>query len=88
MRDKLGRRDPVQLFPEERKQTPKQVGARDVDDAASGVWKEIGAATGIGARRLLPVPATTTTKVRFRMVEASACPALTEVGLYVQPRFK
>ncbi len=62
--------------------------AVDAWDAASGVWKEIGAATGIGARRLLPVPATTTTKVRFRMVEAAACPALTEVGLYVQPRFE
>ena len=62
--------------------------AVDAWDVAVGGWKEIASATGIGARRFFPLPATTTTTMRIRIVEAAACPALTEVGLYAQPRFE
>jgi len=62
--------------------------AVDAWDAQAGGWKEIAVATSIGAQRLVPVPATTTAKVRIRIVDAAACPALAEVGLYAQPRFE
>lgn len=62
--------------------------AVDAWDVQTGGWRAIATATGIGVRRFLPVPSTTTAKVRIRIVEAAACPALSEIGLYRQPRFE
>lgn len=56
--------------------------AVDAWEAGSEVWLEIGAATGIGARRLLAVAPTTATKVRIRIIEGAASPALSEIGLF------
>ena len=48
-------------------------------------WKQFAAATSIGNQRLLRTPSTTTTKVRLRVTEAAACPAISEVGLFRTP---
>ena len=45
-------------------------------------WVEFAAATSIGSCRLLRTQPITTTKVRLRILEASAAPALAEFGLF------
>ena len=55
-------------------------------DAWDGqAWKELGAATSIGNQRLLRTPPVTTSKVRLRILKAAACPAISEVGLFLEP---
>ncbi len=49
---------------------------------SGGGWVEFAKSTSIGNCRLLRVPAVTTSKVRLRIVNASACPAITEFGLF------
>jgi alpha-L-fucosidase len=61
-----------------------------VDEAAidawvNGTWKEIAKAQSIGACRLWRVPETKTDKVRIRVTKATACPALSEFGLFLEP---
>ena len=59
-----------------------------VDASIDGDWREIGAATTIGYKRLLRVPKTTTSKVRIRITDALACPTVNHVGLYRVPVLK
>lgn len=54
--------------------------AIDVDD--SGTWREWCCEAAIGARRLIRGEKTTTRRVRFRVVEAPVCPAISEIGVY------
>jgi len=49
-------------------------------------WHEFAAATSIGNQRLLRTPALTTAKVRLRVTQAAACPAISEVGLFLSPQ--
>jgi hypothetical protein len=56
-----------------------------VDVWEGGQWREIAAVTGIGARRLIRLEPTTTERVRVRVVESPVCPALSELGLYLEP---
>lgn len=55
-----------------------------VDREDNGHWVEIAAAESIGAQRLLPTEVTTTQRIRLR-VSGAACPALSEVGLFLRP---
>jgi alpha-L-fucosidase len=59
-----------------------------LDTWQSGTWQPLEAACGtsIGARRLLRTPVTTTTAVRLRITQSSACPALSEFGLWWEER--
>lgn len=57
-----------------------------IDVWQSGKWYEIGRGCGIGARRLWRGPATVTDKIRFRVINASACPAITEFGVFLEPK--
>ncbi|MCS7091033.1 MAG: alpha-L-fucosidase [Verrucomicrobiota bacterium] len=51
-----------------------------------GVWVEFARATSIGNRRLIRLSqAVEAERVRLRVVQASASPALTEFGLYLEP---
>lgn len=45
-------------------------------------WVEIGAGSTVGYRRILPVKATTTQRVRLRITAARACPAIAGFGLH------
>jgi len=48
-------------------------------------WVEFATGTSIGNRRLIRGNSFTTTKVRLRITKAVACPALSELALYLEP---
>jgi alpha-L-fucosidase len=50
-------------------------------------WTEFAKGTSIGNRRLIRGDALTTKKVRLRIIRAAACPALSEFGLFAEPKF-
>jgi len=64
----------------------QRVDAFAVDAWVSGQWKEIAAATSIGNQRLLRLAPVTASKVRLRITKASACPAISEVALFLEPK--
>ncbi len=66
----------------------QRVDAFAVDAWIDGAWKQIGSATSIGNQRLLQTAKTTTEKVRIRITKAAACPAISEVGLFLAPDVK
>ncbi len=55
--------------------------ALDID--RDGVWQEYCRGTAIGNRRLVRGRKCTARKVRFRIVESPVCPALAEIGLFL-----
>ena len=57
--------------------------AVDVDEG--GTWREVAQTTSIGSRRLLRVPESTTGRVRVRVLDAAACPAISELAIYHDP---
>lgn len=57
-------------------------------DEAGGKWVEIATATSVGNLRLIRLPRNspvTTQKLRLRVTKAEACPAFSELGLYLEP---
>jgi alpha-L-fucosidase len=56
-----------------------------VDVWDGGKWTELASATSIGNQRLLRTAKTTTSKVRLRVLQAAACPAISELALYCSP---
>lgn len=48
-------------------------------------WYTIGSGRGIGARRLWRGPVTTTRQMRIKFDKAFACPAISEIGVYLEP---
>jgi alpha-L-fucosidase len=59
----------------------------EVQAFTSGGWRRIATGTTIGHKRILPVPATTTDRVRVLIHESRGAPAIAELGLYaVEPR--
>ncbi len=63
----------------------QRVDAFAVDRWQDGQWIGFAKGTSIGNRRLLRCDNITTDKVRLRITQAAACPALSEVGLYAEP---
>ena len=63
----------------------QRVEAFALDCWQNGQWIESARGTSIGNRRLLRFDNITTGKVRLRITQAAACPALSEVGLYAEP---
>jgi alpha-L-fucosidase len=53
-----------------------------VDVFEGGSWREWCRKSAIGARRLVQGPACSTQRVRFRIVDAPVCPAISEFGLF------
>lgn len=61
----------------------QRVDACAVDIWKDGAWQEFGRATSIGPCRLVRAKETaSTTRLRLRITESSACPALSELGAY------
>jgi len=54
-------------------------------DAYHGTWEPFASATSIGNQRLLRTAPITTSKVRLRVTKAAACPAISEIGLFLSP---
>jgi alpha-L-fucosidase len=64
----------------------QRIDAFAIDAWLEGKWEQIAAATGIGNQRLLRTKDVTTDKVRLRITQASACPAISELGLFLAPK--
>ncbi len=64
----------------------QRIEAVALDQWKDGHWIEFAQATSIGNRRLIRLPAKITTdKVRLRVTQAAAAPAISEFGLYLEP---
>ncbi len=48
-------------------------------------WEEVASGTGIGSHRIMATRPVKTTRVRLRIVDASACPAISELSLFPEP---
>ena len=57
-----------------------------IDVMENGNWKEYAKGSAIGACRIVRGPIVTTDRVRIRINKASACPCISEVGIYAEPR--
>jgi len=57
-----------------------------VDQWKDGEWQEFAKGTSIGNRRLLRAAPVTTERVRLRITKAPVCPALSELGVYAEPK--
>lgn len=51
-------------------------------------WQRFGGGVGIGSRRLWRGVPVTSNRVRLRVIRAAACPALSELGLHLEPEPK
>jgi alpha-L-fucosidase len=64
----------------------QRLDAIEVDAWTNGAWRVIAKATSIGAWRLVRLTENiTTSKVRLRVTQAEAAPAISEFGLYREP---
>ena len=63
----------------------QRIDAFALDAWADGEWSEFAHGTSIGNQRLTLTRDITTTKVRLRVTDAAACPAISEVGLFRMP---
>jgi alpha-L-fucosidase len=63
----------------------QRVDAFALDQFKDGQWVEFAKSTSIGNLRLIRGDYLTTDKVRLRITQAAACPALAEFGLYAEP---
>jgi alpha-L-fucosidase len=48
-------------------------------------WEELASGTSIGSQRIMMARPVTTARVRLRIVQASACPAISELSLFSSP---
>jgi len=68
---------------------PVQLGHRidswALDVLKEGQWQEFATGTGIGARRLWRGQPLTSDKIRLRIIQASASPAISEFAVYLEP---
>lgn len=63
----------------------QRVDAWAIDTYADGEWVAFGSGEAIGARRLVRGRLTTAERVRLRITQGAACPAITEFALYRAP---
>jgi alpha-L-fucosidase len=62
----------------------QRIEAFAVDQWKEEQWEEFASGTSIGNCRLVRSPRVTTDKVRLRITQAAACPALSEFGLFAE----
>ena len=58
-----------------------------VDAWLDGQWQELAKAASIGSCHLWRLPETRSTKLRLRVTKSPVCPALSDFGLYLEPKF-
>lgn len=63
----------------------QRVEAFSLDQWQDGRWMEFATGTSIGNCRLLRTGQITTSRIRLRIVQGSACPAISELGVYWEP---
>lgn len=64
----------------------QRIEAFALDRWADGGWQEFVTGTSIGNRRLLRTDPITTDRLRLRITQAAACPALSEFAVHAEPR--
>ena len=57
-----------------------------VDEWHDGTWQQFATGTSIGNCRLVRTERITTTKVRVRITQSAAAPALSEIGIFAEPK--
>nr|WP_319512288.1 alpha-L-fucosidase [uncultured Draconibacterium sp.] len=57
-----------------------------VDAYINNEWEEIDSQTTIGRKRILRLPETTASKVRFTVKDSKASPVITKIGIYHAPK--
>ena len=62
----------------------QRIEAIGLDAWQNARWQEIGRATSVGSCRLLRGERVTTSRVRLRITQASACPAIAELALFLE----
>jgi alpha-L-fucosidase len=65
----------------------QRIEAFAVDQWVDGKWVEFAKGTSIGNRRLIRTEPVRTQKVRLRITQSAVCPALSEFGLYSEPKY-
>jgi alpha-L-fucosidase len=64
----------------------QRISSFTIDALQDGTWQQIGAATSIGANRLLRLPRNVTaTRLRLSITGSGACIALSDFGLFKEP---
>ena len=63
----------------------QRIDAFALDAWRNGTWTEFAKGTSIGNRKLVRTGPITTQKLRLRITQAAACPALSELGIYAEP---
>ena len=68
-------------------QLGQRIEAFELDRWVQGRWDTFARATSIGACRLIRTPDdVTTNRVRLRITQAAACPALSDLGLFIEAK--
>lgn len=66
-------------------QLGQRIDAFTIDYKENNQWSELAKGTSIGNQRLLRTPTVHTDAIRLRITQAAACPALSELGLFLDP---
>jgi alpha-L-fucosidase len=64
----------------------QRIDAFEVDRWVGGKWDTFARATSIGACRLIRTDDITTNRVRLRITQAAACPAVSDFGLFLEAK--
>ena len=64
----------------------QRIDAFALDQWKDGQWVEFARGTSIGHKRLVRTEPVTTTKLRLRITQAAASPALAQLGVFAEPR--
>ncbi|MCD6355427.1 MAG: alpha-L-fucosidase [Prolixibacteraceae bacterium] len=57
-----------------------------VDASVNNKWKEIASETTIGRKRILRFPNVVASKLRLNILDAKACPVISNIGVYKAPK--
>lgn len=57
-----------------------------VEANVDGQWRELARETTIGYKRILRLPTVTATQVRISILDAKACPLISNIGIYNAPQ--
>ncbi|WP_321372204.1 alpha-L-fucosidase [uncultured Draconibacterium sp.] len=64
----------------------QRIKAFSVEAYINNKWEEVDSQTTIGRKRILRLPETTASKVRFKVKDSKACPVITKIGIYHAPK--
>lgn len=64
----------------------QRVKAFKVEANVDGQWRELAKETTIGYKRILRVPTVTASQVRISILDAKACPLISNIGIYNAPQ--